>query len=367
MKSDQCIIWQGIDKALMDALISRFAIDSWARNAAIGFYDGEAYLLRPITETAHVLDCILAAHFDVIASLGRHYRIPDVEFVISAHDEPIISAANNFNGTPWPMLRYCTKPGHSSDITVPGDFWYARDRWDVRMTCNHKPSRSVPWSNRTSKLVCNCGGYHRYGPFKGWNGTDGRSQQCCIEKEKPCVPCSGTRDYFRFNVAHKYPDLLQEGGLSPHLEDWSRYKYVLHLDGISCSTRLLPYLGLGFTTFVEQSGFQQHFQPWLKPKTHFIPVWKDGPQDLAPNVLWAREHDEQARRIGVNARAFALEHLKRESRERYWALVIAHFAQLLNYPVVKREGALPLVQNGSVPFMKAQHCRYIAESPRCPL
>jgi len=278
--------------------ISRFAVDDhWAPNAAIGFYSGDAYLLRPIGPKAHVLNCVLEAHLEVIASLGRQYRIPDVERVTSP-------AANNYGGTPWPMLRYCTKPGESSDITVPGDFWYARDRWDERMTCNHKASRAVPWSNRTSKLVCNCGGYHRAGPFKGWNSTDGRSQKCCIEEGKPCVPCSGTRDFFRFNVAHKFPDMMQEGGLSPHLEDWSRYKYILHLDGISCSTRLLPYLGLGFTTFVEQSGFQQHFQPCLKKS------------------------------------AFALEHLKRESRERYWALVPTHFARLLTYPAVKREGAM---------------------------
>jgi hypothetical protein len=351
----------------MQKLITQYVVDDiWKPYAAVGFYGGKAYLIKPVPEKAHVYSCILGAFYEMLITLEK-YDIPDVEFVVGANDEVLSFPDQGYNAsTPWPVLRYCGRPGVSHDIVVPGEFWYRRDNWTPRVVCKYNDTHNIrPWEQRKPKLGCNCGGYHRHLPWKGYNGTAGAKQGCPCKKpadaNAPCAQnkdtCSGPREYFRHRVAPQHPDLMEEGNLPAALEEWSQYKYVLHLDGIGCSTRLQLYLGLGYTTFVEQSGYEQHYQGWLKEYEHYIPVWKDGPEDLAPTVTWARYNDKLGKRIGEHARAFALAHLTREARERYWVLLLNELSQRLTYQVEKPADALPLAGNLHFIAFHLDRCR----------
>lgn len=256
-----------------------------------------------------------------------------------------------------PTMRYCAYKNVTTEILVPGSFWYTRDRWDRRFGPQAPVlSDAVPWEEREPVLGCNCGGYARHPPkgvdraffWRGLGGVDGGEELCPWDKNDPnntLRKCDSPRRYYDTIVAPRFPEQLVSKTLPLQLERWSKIKYVLHLDGQTCSTRLAHYLGLGFSTFVEQSGYNQHFQEWMEPYKHFVPVWRDGPDDLPEKVEWARAHDREARLIGVRAREFALRHLTRESRDLYWRALLREYGALMAYPVTRRSEAVPLREN----------------------
>lgn len=84
--------------------------------------------------------------------------------------------------------------------------------------------------------------------WKGYNAS-GSQFSCYDDGTKPCA---SPRQYFRVHVAPRNPDDMLSQDLPPTMEHQTIIKYMLHLDGLACSTRLLHYLGNGMTTFVEQ-------------------------------------------------------------------------------------------------------------------
>lgn len=58
----------------------------------------------------------------------------------------------------------------------------------------------------------------------------------------------------------------------------------------------------------QESPFFEHFYSMLRPWEHYVPVSRDL-SDLKDRVIWAREHDDEARKISENARKFANENL----------------------------------------------------------
>lgn len=82
-----------------------------------------------------------------------------------------------------------------------------------------------------------------------------------------------------------------------------RYKYLLHLDGQSCSSRLEQLLVLNSLVLKEESGYVAFYHHLLKEYKHYLPVWRQGqgPEDVLDAVRWAREHDEAAQQVAQNA------------------------------------------------------------------
>ena len=84
----------------------------------------------------------------------------------------------------------------------------------------------------------------------------------------------------------------------------SAARYLLDVGGDNGPSYVRPWwiLGSGSVLFRVGSPFREW--PWahgLRPFEHYIPIRADL-RDLAEKVRWAREHDEELRRIRVNAR-----------------------------------------------------------------
>lgn len=59
----------------------------------------------------------------------------------------------------------------------------------------------------------------------------------------------------------------------------------------------LPYLLAGNSVVLKQdSGYYEHFYYGLRPWEHYIPVRADM-GDLLEKIQWARDHDEEVRRM----------------------------------------------------------------------
>jgi hypothetical protein len=44
----------------------------------------------------------------------------------------------------------------------------------------------------------------------------------------------------------------------------------------------------------------------LLPQEHYIPIWNKFPEEALAAVKWARENDDEAKRIAENGQKFAL-------------------------------------------------------------
>lgn len=69
-------------------------------------------------------------------------------------------------------------------------------------------------------------------------------------------------------------------------------RYLLHLDGQACSSRLEQLLPLGSLVFKEDSGYWAFYHHLLQPHKHYMPFWKKG----YVGGSWGRS--ERGRRTG---------------------------------------------------------------------
>ena len=333
----------------------------------LGFYDGKAYLLEDNLDMLDEAGQIVMGSFHVMLELEK-LNIPDVEFFLvgtdASHD---LSRKKDAKGQPRsaaempPVMHYCTHPDLFSEVLVPGDYWFHVQNFDERMakfavrmdrtSLHYDPPKL--WYEREEVLGCNCGGhYHRHEvdtehPWRALGGQKGAETICATnDQTRPGPgPCSGPRSYYESFLSQEWrPDLLKSNYFLTDMERWHKIKYILFMDGITCSTRLQQYLMLGFSTFVAESGYQQYFQPFLEPWKHYVPVWNQtadqGPEDLVDKVELAKAHDEEARALGENAFAFANITFKPERRLCYWETLLKAYAHLQTTPPKKPGWAL---------------------------
>ena len=76
--------------------------------------------------------------------------------------------------------------------------------------------------------------------------------------------------------------------------EWSHYRWVAHVDGITCSSRLEKLLSLGSLVLKEESGYRAFYHRLLQPFVHYVPFWRHRPQEALQAVDWAQAHDAQA-------------------------------------------------------------------------
>ena len=330
-----------------------------SRRAGVGggFYGGKAYLLEDNLDFRGEAGQIVMGHLQKMLELEQR-DIPNVEFLLFGTDaSQDLSRKRDDEGQPRsaaempPVMHYCTYPDLFAELLVPGDFWFHFQDFDKRMAAQTDPisgSPLKPWHEREEVLACNCGGYHRFDvdpehPWRALGGEKGAETPCSPEgddAEPQFLQCPSPRLYYENFLSQKWrPDLLKSEYLSRVLEEWDKVKYILFMDGITCSTRLQQYLNLGFSTFIAESGYQQYFQPFLEPWKHYVPVWNQtadqGPEDLVEKVELAKAHDAEAKAVGENAYAFADSTFKPERRLCYWETLLKAYAHLQTTPPKK--------------------------------
>ena len=140
----------------------------------------------------------------------------------------------------------------------------------------------------------------------------------------------------------KYPDLCVSESLAKCEEilgkirfaPWAEvlsYKYQIAMDGVTCSFPATQWKLLsGALVFKQESPDIMYFYGELLPWKHYIPV-KNDLSDLHEKLSWAKNHDEKAREIAENGRAFVRENLKPEDILEYCHKVLVKYAQLQHF------------------------------------
>jgi hypothetical protein len=87
------------------------------------------------------------------------------------------------------------------------------------------------------------------------------------------------------------------------LEEQSKYKYILNLEGNVAAYRLSYELASGSVILIAKSEWNMWFQKFLKPYIHFVPV-QENLEDLIEKIQWCISHDDECKTIAKNAKLF---------------------------------------------------------------
>ena len=85
-----------------------------------------------------------------------------------------------------------------------------------------------------------------------------------------------------------------------------QYKYQINVDGTVAAYRL-PFLMVSDTLVMKQdSKYFEHFYKLMKPWEHYVPL-KSDLTDTVEKIKWAKQHDDEARKIAREGSKLARE------------------------------------------------------------
>jgi hypothetical protein len=88
-----------------------------------------------------------------------------------------------------------------------------------------------------------------------------------------------------------------------NLQDQSKYKYILTLEGHVAAYRLSYELSTESVILLAGSKWKMWYYNFLKPLIHYVPVAEDL-HDLIEQIEWCRNHDKECEQIALNAKKF---------------------------------------------------------------
>ncbi|KAG2487165.1 hypothetical protein HYH03_014147 [Edaphochlamys debaryana] len=320
----------------------------WIRGVGIAFVGGKPFITTDTSVWNHILHykLLVVAHLALFEALSKTFgaAIPDVEFFVSTTDEPsvLLGAEEDERkkskppGVP-PVIRFCKADGFA-DILAPDIHFFTRNFTTSLLERAAEFNAVRPWARKNASLFGRFSPYHRHVPLglpplqrEGLGG-----QGICRPVSASVASCWVRRHYMgEYVPAARQQGLLLDVAQQPKKDmlHHASHKYLLHLDGQSCSSRLEQLLVLGSAVVKEESGYRAFFHHLLQPYKHYIPFWKKRPEETADALAWAADHDDEAAQIAASAQRLALQYLHRRALMCYWLTLLKELSGLLRYKV----------------------------------
>ncbi|CAI9558844.1 unnamed protein product [Staurois parvus] len=251
---------------------------------------------------------------EILQSLARKVRLPDVEFYINVGDWPVEHRKVNDTPGPLPMISWCGSTD-SRDIILPTYDITHSTLETLRGVTNDLLSiqghTGPSWDNKTEQAF-----------FRGRDSREERLQLVRMSKKYPDLLDAGITGYFFFR------EMENQLGKAPLVGffDFFKYKYQVNVDGTVAAYRF-PYLMLGDSLVLKQSSsYYEHFYSALKPGKHYIPI-KRNLGDLIEKIRWAKENDEEVKKIAKEGQTLARELLQPQRLYCYYYKVFQTYAK----------------------------------------
>ncbi|XP_040196506.1 protein O-glucosyltransferase 3 [Rana temporaria] len=251
---------------------------------------------------------------EILQSLARKVQLPDVEFYINVGDWPVEHRKVNDTPGPLPIISWCGSTD-SRDIILPTYDTTHSTLETLRGVTNDLLSiqghTGPSWDNKTEQAF-----------FRGRDSREERLQLVRMSTKYPDLLDAGITGYFFFREMEK------QLGKAPLVGffDFFKYKYQVNVDGTVAAYRF-PYLLLGDSLVLKQSSpYYEHFYSALKPGKHYIPI-KRSLGDLIEKIRWAKENDEEVKKIAKESQTLARELLQPHRLYCYYYKVLQTYAK----------------------------------------
>lgn len=221
---------------------------------------------------------------EILLSLTRKVRVPDVEFYINVGDWPLETKSVDARPGPLPIFSWCGSTD-TRDIILPTYEVTHSTLETMRGVTNDllsvQGNTGPPWTNKTAQAF-----------FRGRDSREERLQLVAMSKKHPELLDAGITGWFFFRDREKQVGKAQLVGFF----DFFKYKYQVNIDGTVAAYRF-PYLMLGNSLVLKQdSHYYEHFYVHLQAGIHYIPFKRDL-SDLLDKIRWVQENDAEAQEM----------------------------------------------------------------------
>ncbi|XP_059961592.1 protein O-glucosyltransferase 3 isoform X1 [Mesoplodon densirostris] len=251
---------------------------------------------------------------EILLSLARKVLLPDLEFYVNLGDWPLEHRKVNETPGPLPIISWCGSLD-SQDVILPTYDITHSTLEAMRGVTNDllsiQGNTGPSWINKTEKAF-----------FRGRDSREERLQLVQLSKDNPQLLDAGITGYFFFQEKEKELGKAKLIGFF----DFFKYKYQVNVDGTVAAYRY-PYLMLGDSLVLKQdSPYYEHFYMALKPWKHYVPI-KRNLSDLLEKVEWAKENDEEAKKIAKEGQLTARDLLQPHRLYCYYYRVLQTYAE----------------------------------------
>nr|XP_036876105.1 protein O-glucosyltransferase 3 isoform X2 [Manis javanica] len=262
---------------------------------------------------------------EILLSLARKVLLPDLEFYINLGDWPLEHRKVNETPGPSPIISWCGSL-NSRDVILPTYDITHSTLEAMRGVTNDllsiQGNTGPSWINKTEKAF-----------FRGRDSREERLQLVQLSKENPQLLDAGITGYFFFQEKENELGKAKLIGFF----DFFKYKYQVNVDGTVAAYRY-PYLMLGDSLVLKQdSPYYEHFYMALKPWKHYVPI-KRNLSDLLEKLKWAKENDEEAKKIAKEGQFTARDLLQPHRLYCYYYRVLQKYAE--------RQSSKPTIRDG---------------------
>ena len=119
------------------------------------------------------------------------------------------------------------------------------------------------------------------------------------------------------------------------LQEQSKCKYILNIDGHVKAFRLGNELRMGSVILLVDSPYRVWFQEKLKDNEHYILV-KHDLSDLIKKIQWCHKNDEKCKQIAKNALQFYNDNLSKEGTFTYFENIMRGLSKIRKQPVIQK-------------------------------
>nr|XP_057942703.1 protein O-glucosyltransferase 3 [Doryrhamphus excisus]XP_057942704.1 protein O-glucosyltransferase 3 [Doryrhamphus excisus]XP_057942705.1 protein O-glucosyltransferase 3 [Doryrhamphus excisus] len=249
---------------------------------------------------------------EILLSLTRKVRVPDVEFYLNVGDWPL--ETRSADSSPVPVLSWCGSTD-TRDIVLPTYDVTHSTLETMRGVTNDLLSiqghTGPPWENKTDQAF-----------FRGRDSREERLHLVSLSKKHPELVDAGITGWFFFRDREKDVGKAALVGFF----DFFKYKYQVNMDGTVAAYRF-PYLMLGSSLVLKQdSHYYEHFYRRLQAGTHYIPFHRNL-SDLLEKIQWAKENQAEARKIAGAGQAAARQLLQPGKLYCYYYQVLLMYSE----------------------------------------
>lgn len=193
-----------------------------------------------------------------------------------------------------------------------------------------------PWESKEEKLFwrgATTGAIYKHDRWK--NQTRSQLMFACQNETIQDICDVGFYLYTQIDSEETEEEMKKAFGVkeSMPLDEQMRFKYLVSMDGNGPSSgRTEKYFSGNSLIFKTDSDGIEFYYYGLHPYEHYIPIHANM-SNLAEKLLWAREHDDQARSIVVNLQQFSRS-LHYDAIACYLKGLLTEYAALLKYELL---------------------------------
>ena len=133
----------------------------------------------------------------------------------------------------------------------------------------------------------------------------------------------GSPDVYYSRDPEYVANMKKEISMKKHvsMQNQSRYKYILNIQGNSAAYRLSYLLRSGSVILNVESENKLWWEDKWEPMKHYVPI-KSDLSDLKEKIEWCREHDEECRKISIQANSFADQYITKDAIFNYLETIV---------------------------------------------